>query len=101
VSEYDREASIMRRLWSTKGCCAMGRGGEFYASSVVGIVTRLRAGQTGVRIPEGGREFSVSFKPTGPAQDPTNLTFNTYRHFIREYSGRGATLTPHHPSVEV
>jgi hypothetical protein len=24
VSEYDREASIMRRPWPTGGCCAMG-----------------------------------------------------------------------------
>ena len=23
VSEYDREASIMRRPWPTRGCCAM------------------------------------------------------------------------------
>ena len=25
VSEYDREASIMRRSWTTNGCCAMGK----------------------------------------------------------------------------
>jgi len=23
VSEYDREASLMKRSWSTRGCCAM------------------------------------------------------------------------------
>jgi hypothetical protein len=28
VSEYDREASIMRRRWSIRGCRAKGRGGE-------------------------------------------------------------------------
>jgi hypothetical protein len=27
VSEWDREASIMRRPWPTRGCCAMGGGG--------------------------------------------------------------------------
>ena len=26
VSERDREASIMRRHWPTRGCCAKGRG---------------------------------------------------------------------------
>jgi hypothetical protein len=95
VSECDREASIMRRPWFTRGCCAMGGRREFYACSVVGIVPRLRTGQTGVRILEGVREFSVFFKPSGPAQDPSSLTFNTYRYLFREYSGRGATLTPH------
>jgi hypothetical protein len=25
VSECDREASIMRRPWPTRGCCAMGK----------------------------------------------------------------------------
>ena len=24
VSEYEREASTLRRLWPTRGCCAMG-----------------------------------------------------------------------------
>jgi hypothetical protein len=27
VSECDREASIMRRPWPTRGCCAIGEGG--------------------------------------------------------------------------
>jgi hypothetical protein len=27
VSEYDREASIMRTPWPTSGCCAMGASG--------------------------------------------------------------------------
>ena len=27
VSECDREASVMRRPWPTRGCCAIGRGG--------------------------------------------------------------------------
>jgi hypothetical protein len=31
VSECDREASIMRRPWYTKGCCAMEE--EFYAET--------------------------------------------------------------------
>ena len=26
VSECDRKASVMRRPWPTKGCCAMGGG---------------------------------------------------------------------------
>ena len=30
VSECDGEASIMRRPWSTGGCWAMGRGGNYY-----------------------------------------------------------------------
>ena len=29
VSECDREASVMRRPWFTRGCCAMGAGGDF------------------------------------------------------------------------
>jgi hypothetical protein len=32
VSECDREASIMKRLWPTRGCCAMGEGGNERAS---------------------------------------------------------------------
>jgi hypothetical protein len=28
VSQCDHEASIMRRPWPTRGCCAMGGGGE-------------------------------------------------------------------------
>ena len=76
VSQCDRETLIMRRPRFTRGCYAM-RGEGFYACSVVGIMTRLRTGQTGVLILEGAREFSVFFKPSGPAQDPSSLTFNT------------------------
>ena len=51
-----------------------GGGREFDACSVVGIVTRLQAAQTGVRIPEESFLFS-SNRPdllrTHPASHPT------------------------------
>jgi len=28
ASEYDCEASIIKKPWPTRGCCAMGGGGE-------------------------------------------------------------------------
>jgi hypothetical protein len=35
VSECDMEASIMRRPWLTRGCCAMGEGVNMKACSLV------------------------------------------------------------------
>jgi hypothetical protein len=40
VSEYDREASIMRRPWPTRGCCAIGKMHKHdYFCVVMGLFT--------------------------------------------------------------
>jgi hypothetical protein len=48
LNESDREASVIRRPWPNRGCCAM-RGWDYTdtrtVNIVVGIVSRIRAGQ--------------------------------------------------------
>jgi hypothetical protein len=36
VSEYDREASVMRRTWPTRGCCATEKNNISIVSRIVG-----------------------------------------------------------------
>ena len=54
---------------------------------VVGTATRLRAGQSGPRIPIGARDFSSPKRP-GRLQGPTDLLLSGYRSFPRGKSGR-------------
>jgi hypothetical protein len=45
VSECDREASIMRRPWPSRGCCAVGK--KYGALSSPGYVTLTRTDEVG------------------------------------------------------
>ena len=60
--------------------------------SSVGIVTELRAGRSGDRIPVGARFFATV--QTGPGAHPASCTMGT-ESFPGVNSGRGVTLTPH------
>ena len=60
--------------------------------SSVGIVTELRAGRSGDRIPVGAG-FSAPVQ-TGPGSHPASCTLcNVFFPVVK--SGRGVTLTPH------
>jgi len=64
--------------------------------SVICIVTRLRAGHSGVRIPAGVRWFISSPKPPDRAWDPPSFIFKGYRKLCPQVSrGRCMKLTTH------
>jgi hypothetical protein len=63
-----------------------------FPGSSVGIVTELRAGRSGDRIPVGAR-FSAPVQ-TGPGTHPGSCTMGI-RSFPGVECGRGVTLTPH------
>ena len=63
------------------------------SGSVVGIVTELRTGRSGDRIPMEAR-FSALVQ-TSPGAHPASCTMGA-GFFPGVKSGRGVTLTPHH-----